>query len=400
MAFPRIAVISLFSGIVPRGAERTADDFQQHLTGEVIVVGLGGARFPGGDFPELEAGENFWQAWTRRLRFLDSWVYPVLGRNWAHRFWGTYCFISANSWIDYIFSFRLTSILDSLKPLVVVSIAGSHTARVLSQWCRKTSALLFGIVGGGPGWAMRHVARQMNQCLVVQTPLELAYMRRMEPRLPTALIPLGVDCDRFRPPESDYGVHLPGLGDLRRPIFLSATALVPYKRVHLLIEAVSLLKAGSVIIAGNGPCRDDLLSLAGQSLDADRFRYVGRITSVEDLARLYQLSDVYCFTAQGEPFGNVLLEAMACDKPIVGTDDATRRWIVGDAGILVDVTDRQAFVEALQRAVETDWGDKPRRRAEFFCLQDVAAAWDELIAGCLAGTPNYFSRYERQLINS
>ena len=53
------------------------------------------------------------------------------------------------------------------------------------------------------------------------------------------------------------------------------------------------------------------------------------------LAALYNAADVYISTTGGEGFGLTLAEALACGTPVVCTDWAAEREVVGDGGILV-----------------------------------------------------------------
>lgn len=391
---PRIAVVTDFAGIVLRGAEGTADDFQRMLCGEVTVVSLAGSRPPGGVFPNTEWAGDLFCKMTKRLVWLDEFSAIIL-RNKPRRLIGTYNFFSSAGWLDYIFSTRLPDLLDELRPEVVFSIGYLHTQRVLSSYCRSRHIPLIGIYGGGPNWEMRIMANKLNHGIVVSTPMELQFIRHNEPKVKSILIPLGVDTDIFQPGLGSENSHL-ALQDLKRPIIYSASAFVPHKRLHLLVDAVAVLGHGSLVLTGDGPLRDALLQRGMKKLGPERFRYLGTVPTKYHLVPFYQNADVYALSSYNEQFGNVLLEAMACGKPVVATDDATRRWIVGDAGILVNVEDSQAFANALRQAAETDWNNRPRRRADFFSLTRMAAALDQLIAGCLDGNPNYVSRYERE----
>jgi glycosyltransferase involved in cell wall biosynthesis len=63
----------------------------------------------------------------------------------------------------------------------------------------------------------------------------------------------------------------------------------------------------------------------------DTFKGLSR----EGLAALYNAADVYISTTGGEGFGLTLAEAMACGTPVVCTDWAAEREVVGDGGVLV-----------------------------------------------------------------
>lgn len=394
-AKPKIATIAPFAGIVKRGAERTVDDFQKRLSGEVYVISLAGCRAPGGSFHGLEQARRQYAFVSNNFKWLN-WIAHHIFCGRLHQLVGTYDFVSTNLILDYILSRRLPKILDELKPQAVIALAGFHSHRVLSRYCRRENIVFIGFYGGGPGSPMRVMARTLNQGIAATTPLELAYIRRTEPKIKSVLIPMGVDMHRFLPPSGSEAILLE-LKYLQRPIFFSTSALEPYKRLDLLIDAVRLAGRGSVVLSSDGSKRTDLLRQGEQQLGRNRFYYAG-VVSDEFLVGLHQAADVYCLSSQNEPFGNVLLEAMACGKPIVATDDATRRWIVGDAGILVDVTNRKAFADALCHAADTNWGEKPRRRAEFFSLENVAATWSAWVTANLADRNDYVSPYEKELL--
>lgn len=80
-----------------------------------------------------------------------------------------------------------------------------------------------------------------------------------------------------------------------------------------------------------------------------------------------------------EPFGNVFIEAMAANKPVVADDDEDRRWIIGDAGVLTDVRSVEKIADALWKAYNTDWGNGPRKQAEKFSWDKIIEQYSDLI---------------------
>src|SRR5262249_56385983 len=62
-------------------------------------------------------------------------------------------------------------------------------------------------------------------------------------------------------------------------------------------------------------------------------------------------ADVVCQPSLVEPFGQALLEAMACGRSVVATSvGGPPEFVTPDAGVLVDPADGQALVEALRAA--------------------------------------------------
>lgn len=92
----------------------------------------------------------------------------------------------------------------------------------------------------------------------------------------------------------------------------------------------------------------------------------------DDLPALYRLCDVVAHTSiRPEPFGMVVIEAMASGTPVVAADEGGPREIVRDGvdGYLADPTDGRAFAERLLRLLGDEelrarMGREARRRVE------------------------------------
>jgi glycosyltransferase involved in cell wall biosynthesis len=127
---------------------------------------------------------------------------------------------------------------------------------------------------------------------------------------------------------------------------LVVSALVPYKRIDIAIEASGL--AGVPLkIVGDGPERAHLERLAG----ADT-QFLGR-RSDEEVRGLYQRAAVALLPGE-EDFGIVPLEAQACGRPVValGRGGALETVVPDETGILVDEPTAEAFADGLRRALE------------------------------------------------
>ena len=97
------------------------------------------------------------------------------------------------------------------------------------------------------------------------------------------------------------------------------------------------------------------------------------------MSEVYRRANLLVFpTVPWESFGIVLIEAMASGLPVVATDDPIRREIVGDAGLFVDPTNIEEYAKAIEKALSTDWGDKPRKQAEKFSWDIIASSYEEL----------------------
>jgi glycosyltransferase involved in cell wall biosynthesis len=101
----------------------------------------------------------------------------------------------------------------------------------------------------------------------------------------------------------------------------------------------------------------------------------------------YAAADCFTLPSRTESFGLTYLEAMACGVPCVAPDDAVRREVIGDGGILCDVTDPAAYTGALAEALARDWEDIPRHRAERFPVTATIDAYAALFRELSAQKP-------------
>jgi glycosyltransferase involved in cell wall biosynthesis len=154
----------------------------------------------------------------------------------------------------------------------------------------------------------------------------------------TEVVDCGVDLDRFR--------LLPARGaDGDGAAFLCIGGLTERKNVLRLADAFSRLDGGTMTFAGDGPLRSALERRAGITL-------LGTVPP-ERIPELIGASDVVCQPSLVEPFGQALLEAMACGRPVVATSvGGPPEFVPEGGGILVDPTDVAAIARALRAAAD------------------------------------------------
>src|SRR5262249_56061041 len=81
-------------------------------------------------------------------------------------------------------------------------------------------------------------------------------------------------------------------------------------------------------------------------------RLLGRVPH-DAIPSLIASADVVCQPSLIEPFGQALLEAMACGRPVVATRiGGPPEFVPPEAGVLVDPADEGALAAALQTAAE------------------------------------------------
>lgn len=184
-------------------------------------------------------------------------------------------------------------------------------------------------------------------------------------------IPNGVDLQKFRPDGEKMKLTL------HHPIVLSVGALVWYKFHDRVINAASKLNSVSLLIVGQGEDEKRLRNLAEEKLKG-RFKIIS--AEYTDMPKIYRSCDLFTLPSwDREAFGIVYLEAMASNLPVVTPDDHSRKEIVGEAGILVDVSDSKEYANAIKEALNRNWGNKPRLQSEKFSWDIVAEKYEKII---------------------
>ena len=183
-------------------------------------------------------------------------------------------------------------------------------------------------------------------------------------------IPNGIDTDKFNPKGKKFEFDLPA------PIILSVGELVWYKYHDRLIEAVSLLEKGSLVLVGSGEDKENLEKLGIKKLTG-RFKIIK--ANYEQMPEIYRGADVFSLSSwDREAFGLVYLEALSSGLPVVAPDDDSRREIVGNAGVLVDTSHIVSYAKGLEKALGQNFLDKSTHQAEKFSWDKVFLMYKEL----------------------
>jgi len=103
-----------------------------------------------------------------------------------------------------------------------------------------------------------------------------------------------------------------------------------------------------LVLAGDGPLHRQLKELASDLKIADKVAFLG-LQGRSQVANLFLGCELFVLPSRSEPFGIVLLEAMACKKPVVATTAGGIPEIVenGRDGILVPPDNDRALADAL-----------------------------------------------------
>lgn len=137
-------------------------------------------------------------------------------------------------------------------------------------------------------------------------------------------------------------------------MILTNVRLIKQKGLEYLIEGMSKVKGGYLVILGRGPMEDSLQALV-KKYKAPVY-FLTEIISEERLIELYRTA--YCFVLSSlyEPCAVALMEAQAMGLPIIATDAGGNPEIVehGETGIIVPQKSSKAFAEKINYLIKNE----------------------------------------------
>ena len=264
--------------------------------------------------------------------------------------------LSKNHEVDVISNVNYFSLLKSDYDLVIPTNGRLQVIIVrIITWLKCKKMIVSG--QSGLGWDDKLNLWTFPDIFIGLTDYQCEWARRVNPFVKIYKIPNGVDLIRFNPQVKPLEMKL------QKPIILSVGVRLPSKIGEISKGQDFLTKAAVNIKAS--------VFLVGKGGDA--------VFDSKDMPQVYTACDLYSYqTSPRESFGISILEAMASNLPVVATNDPIRKEIVGDAGILVDPTNTEEYAKALQKALNTDWGDKPRKQAEKFSWDKIAEQYENI----------------------
>lgn len=189
--------------------------------------------------------------------------------------------------------------------------------------------------------AMRLLARRADHVVAVSRYLGDDLERRV-PELAgqVQIIDAGVDTThRFTPGSSDR-VWPDGGG----ASFLFVGTLDDRKNVVRLADAFSRLDEGTLTFVGDGPMRATLEQ-------RHRVQVIGHVEH-DEVVTWMRGADVLCLPSIVEPFGQVLIEAMACECSVVATEvGGPPEFVDEQSGVLVDPLSIEDIERGLRAAM-------------------------------------------------
>lgn len=271
-------------------------------------------------------------------------------------------------------SFVKRDLLENIEEIEVVYIPARGNWDLLSAWSLKTAVTKF-----RPHLIHTHLSRatwmggligkwtDIATLATTHNPIKSKYCRNIDwfstitEDLKDHLIKMGFDRKRIRViPNFSRLEPVENLPPITRnpPTFISFGRFVRKKGYLDLINAFKIYvdhnADGNLVIGGGGPEKPDMTDLIHNLELQNQVRLTGWIDDVEEFL---DSGDIFVLPSRQEPFGIVVLEAMARGKPVVTTRTSGPSEVLDDStAYFAEIQNPTSLYEAMQRASDDHEG--------------------------------------------
>lgn len=176
----------------------------------------------------------------------------------------------------------------------------------------------------------------------------------------------GVDLEKFYPMDMFYAREKCNL-PREKKIVLFIGRLSEEKGVNYLVEAFSILCRNNLndiylVIIGEGSCKKKIMDKILSSKLNESTLMVG-LKNHEEIPRWINAANLVCLPSLREGFPNVLLESLACGRPVVASNVGGVKEIIysEDFGILVPPKDIFSLAYAIKTTLLKKWSPEKLR---------------------------------------
>ena len=186
----------------------------------------------------------------------------------------------------------------------------------------------------------------------------------------------------------------------REDYYVTASRLVPYKKIDLIVKAFSKTKDRKLVVIGDGPELSNLKKIAGENVE-----FVG-YQEIDVMVSLIQRAKAFVFAAF-EDFGILPVEAQACGTPVIcygfgGTAETVKPLGQSEtpSGVWFLKQDEEHILKAVdefEKNIDKFSETQCRNNAEFFGNSRFQSEMSEFVK---YGLENDFNIEKLDLINS
>ncbi len=157
--------------------------------------------------------------------------------------------------------------------------------------------------------------------------------------------------------------------------YMTASRLVPYKRIDLIVEAFSKMPDRKLVVVGDGPEWKKVKEKAAPNIELLGFQ------SDKILRELMQKAKGFVFAAV-EDFGIVPVEAMASGTPVIafGKGGVLETVVHGKTGYLYSEQSVKGIVDAVRAFEKMEFDPREcRKRAENFSIENFKRQFEQVV---------------------
>lgn len=294
------------------GIEIVAEKLAEHLTaaGEIKIEWMGSDRYVAPrDIPGLECTP------LKSFHFIEQWFslpYPIPRLSSLKKIWDSVKREDIIHLHDYLYAGNLVAFLFakiSKKPVLVTQHIGWIPYR------NMLARLILFCINRTLGKGVLGAADQIVFCSEV---VQKYFCSNRHFRRPPVMIPNGLDQNLFFPLNEAERRSLRQRSGFeeKKPLFIFAGRFVEKKGLTILQFLASEFFSVQWVFAGEGPLNPEKWHLPNVTVLTRQGR--------QEMARLYQVSDLLVLPSYGEGFPLVVQESMACGTPaLIGSETAS-----------------------------------------------------------------------------
>lgn len=241
--------------------------------------------------------------------------------------------------------FAQTPFIVTIHDLILLE--DRHSARASSR-----SRLVHGFKHAAFRTVLEHAINKSKKIVTISNYSKASIMRHFR----IGKQKIEVVYNGFRKIEAEKDISLRQLG-VYEPYFLYVGNAYPHKNLNTLIHAfaqfTNIDKYTQLVIAG----RRDIFSKALEKeakmagIDMNRLRFID-LPSDDEIAKLYERTNLFIFPSKLEGFGLPPLEALAHGAPTAVAHSSSLPEVVGNLGKYFEIHDIETMVEYMEKAVK------------------------------------------------
>ncbi|EMA09824.1 LPS biosynthesis protein [Haloarcula vallismortis ATCC 29715] len=205
----------------------------------------------------------------------------------------------------------------------------------------------------GPFWFSRAHLRTLGKwtydsadVTLCYTDVEQSKLRDLGVDADIAVVNNGIDTSRFTPTGRDY----PRIANQSGQAIVFVGRLVDGKRPQDVLDAFDTIRDrcpdASLFFCGDGPLRDSLESTAADKGLTDAVEFLGRVP-YQQMPSVFRAADLFVLPSRTEGFPRTVIEALACETPVVASNLEQTSEIINQTGETVQVGNAEGFATAI-----------------------------------------------------